>query len=414
MKKFLIVILGCVMFLSLFCSEKEKVGVSPHKREEVKYHCPMHPNYISDKPGECPICGMSLVPIEEEREEGLPPGSVSISPYKEQLRGVKYWKVGYLPLAKELRTVGIVVPDERKTYHVHLKFDGWIKKLYIEYEGAYVRKGDPLFTVYSEVLLSSQEEYLIAYRAYKKALSKGTDEEVETAKSLLESAKERLLLFGLTPFQIREIKERRSPFVNVTIYSPYTGYVLKKNVLEGMYVTEGTHIYEIADLSTVWIMADIYENEIPFVEIGQKVEVSSPYIPGVKVEGKVSYIYPYLKEKTRTVKVRVELPNPDLMFKPDMYVDVSLKLPVGERLVVPVDAVMRTGTKSLVFVKIKEGKLAPREIEIGPQIGHYYIVISGLEDGEEIVKSANFLVDSESKLKMAIEGMGGNSEHGGH
>ncbi len=357
---------------------------------------------------------MNLVPIEKETpEEKYPPGTVVISPYKEQLIGVRYSKVQYVDLTKEIRTVGIVKPDERRTYHVHVKVSGWIEKLYVNYRGAMVKKGQPLFTLYSPELLSSQEEYLIALNTWEKLKDSPVPGVREDARRLLEAARERLLLWDITPGQIRALERKKQPFVKVPIYSKYTGYVIWKNVIEGMFINAGTHIYEIADLSRVWVMADIYESETPFVSLGDEAVITSSYDPSLKLTGTVDYIYPYLDEKTRTQKVRLTIVNDDeLTLRPEMYVNVILKIPLGQRLAVPVDAVMRTGKRNIVFVRAKEGTLVPREIRVGPEVGDYLIVLDGLEEGDEIVTSANFLIDSESKLKLAIESMGG--EKGAH
>lgn len=420
-KSIFFIFLAFTTSLTLFsitsCSsgKKEEAEKEIRTRKATKYHCPMHPTYISDKPGECPICGMTLVPIEEEKgKEKYPPGTVSLTPYKEQLIGVKYSKVSYVPLKKEIRTVGRVEYDETRLYRVNLKISGWITKLYVNYTGKFVKKGEPLFRIYSPELLSTQEEYLISYRNYQKV--KNNPFLREDAERALKDAKNRLILWDVEGWQIKELEKSGKTSPEMTIYSKYSGFVIKKNVIEGGYAKAGSNLFEIADISKIWVLADIYEYEADFVDLGQDVEIVLPYLEGQRFDGKISYIYPYLETKTRTIKVRIIVDNPDFYLKPGMYAKAVIKIDLGERLAVPVDAVMRTGKKNIVFVKVKEGKLVPREIKTGPQVGDYFIVLSGVEEGEEIVTSANFLIDSESKLKLAIEAMGGKSSsgHSGH
>lgn len=326
---------------------------------------------------------------------------IQLTPELRQRIGVTVGTVNAQPLTKVIRTVGRVEYDERRLADVNLKIEGWIKDLYVDYTGQWVRKGQPLFTLYSPKLVSTQEEYLLALRTQQKLARSSIAEAVDGSRALVRSARERLLLWDLTPRQIKELEESGRPKIGQTIVSPATGYVIDKTAVEGMYVTPSMKLYRIADLSTVWVYADIYEYELPFVRDGQEATVSLAYYPDEAFRGTVEYIYPYLDAKTRTNKVRFVFPNPDRRLKPGMYANIGLTVDLGEKLVVPASAILHSGTRKLVFVDRGQGLLEPREVTLGVQADGYWEVLSGLQVGEQIATSGNFLIDSESKLAAA-------------
>jgi RND family efflux transporter MFP subunit len=421
-KKFLIFSILSLLILFFFSckGDREEARVSPSKQMEhqhgetheeskkdkkIIYHCPMHPGYTSDKPGECPICGMTLVPVEEEHEhkEEMAEGAVRISPEKQQLIGVKFDNVEFRNLIKEIKTVARITYDERRMIFINTKFSGWIEDLYVDYTGKLIKKGDPLFSIYSPEIVSAQEEYLLALKAKNLFEGKAYSEIPKGTDALLDSSKRRLIYWDIKEEQIKELERTGKPLKNLVFYSPVTGFVIEKNVLKGKYVMPGENLYKLADISNIWILADIYENDLPLISIGQEASIELPYIPGEKFSGKITYIYPYLENETRTVKVRIELPNRDFKLKPDMFGNIIVNVEIGRRLTVHEDAVIYTGERKIVFVDRGEGLFEPREVKLGLKTGDYYEVLNGLREGERVVTSANFLIDSESKLKSAIK-----------
>ena len=387
-------------------------GAAPGAKKATKYHCPMHPSYISDRPGDCPICGMKLVPIEEEEEAitvsvpGL--ADVKISPERQQLIGVRTGVVERRPLEKTIRTVGKVDYDERNLVHVHTRIEGWIKKLFVNYTGQLVKKHQPLFTIYSPEVVATQEEYLLALRA-KKSLQDNPFQDVASGSAtLLEAARRRLLLWEISEAQIEELERTGKPLTEVAIASHTDGFVIEKKALEGMRVEAGEDLYVIADLSDVWVYADIYEHELPLVKVGQGATVGLSYYPGDVFRGKVVYVYPYMESQTRTVRVRVELPNPGWRLKPGMFANVEVQTERGEGLVVPGGAVLDSGERKIAFVDKGEGRFEPREVRLGGRAGEGFEVLQGLSEGERVITSANFLIDSESQIKAALGAMGGH------
>jgi RND family efflux transporter MFP subunit len=393
-------------------AEHEGHTMAPEAKKAAKYHCPMHPSYVSDRPGDCPICNMKLVPVEEQ-EKAITvsvPGQaeVTISPERQQLIGVKTGLVERLPLEKAIRTVGKVDYAERRLAHIHTRVEGWIKRLMVDYTGQFVKKHQPLFTIYSPELVATQEEYLLALRA-KKSLKDNPFQGVASGSSaLLEAARRRLLLWEMPEDQIAELERTGRPLMEVAILSHSDGFVIEKKALEGMRVEAGDELYLIADLSDVWIYADIYEYELPLVRAGQQAMVNLPYYPGEAFRGKVVYIYPYLESQTRTAKVRVEFPNPDWRLKPGMFANVEIETERGEGLVVPGSAVLDSGERRIVFVDRGEGRFEPREVKLGGRSGEGFEVLQGLSEGERVITSANFLIDSESQIKAALGAMAGH------
>ena len=360
---------------------------------------------------------MKSLTMESIRKEGkmeeVSPGTVQITPERQQLIGVKIGTVEVRPLEKVIRTVGRIDYDEKRIVTVSLKVGGWIEELYVDFTGRYVRQGEPLLTIYSPELVSTQEEYLIALRA-KKDLAKSPYPEVAgSGSSLAESAKRRLKLWDISDDQIKALEESGQVKKTITLNSPFSGFVLEKMAYKGMNVMPGMVLFRLADLSVVWLIADIYEYELPFIRLGQQATIQFSYLQGESFTGKTIYINPYLDANTRTVKVRFEFPNPHGKLKPEMFANVEMKIRLGQKLTVPEGAVIDTGLRQIVIIDKGEGYFEPREIKVGVKVESYYEVVKGLKSGERVVTSANFLIDSESKLKEALGGMAG-MEHAGH
>jgi membrane fusion protein, copper/silver efflux system len=335
------------------------------------------------------------------------PGTVQISSERQQLIGVKIGTVEMKPLEKVIRTVGRVDYDEKRIVTVSTKIGGWIEDLYVDFTGRFVQQGEPLLTIYSPELVSTQEEYLIALRA-KRDLSKSPFPEVAgSGDSLAESAKRRLKLWDISDDQIKALEEGGQSKKTLTLYSPFSGFVLEKAAYKGMNVMPGAALFKLADLSVVWLIADVYEYELPFIRLGQQASVQLSYIPGEIFTGKAIYIYPSLNPETRTAKVRFEFPNPHGKLKPEMYANVEIKVHLGQKLTVPEGAIIDTGIRQLAIIDKGNGYFEPREVKVGSKVDNYYEVIKGLKAGERVVTSANFLIDSESKLKEAMGGMAG-------
>jgi len=324
---------------------------------------------------------------------------VEIPTDKQQLIGLKTTTVAGRPFQKTIRTIGRVEYDERKTATVNLKFEGWIEKLYVNYTGSRVKKGEPLAEVYSPELLATQQEFLNALK-WRGSQKEGFGAMLaKDAEMILEAAKQRLRLWDITEKQIQKIEETGRPIKTLTLYSPVNGYVTQKIVVQGMKVMPGEKLFDIVDLSTVWVVADIYENELPSIKIGEQAAISLSYLPGKEFSSKIDYIYPTLSGETRTAKIRFTLPNTGGQLKPQMFTDVILKINLGKRLTVPEDAIIDTGLRQIVYVDKGEGNFEPREISVGIKTDKMVEVIRGLRVGEKVASSANFLIDSEAKLK---------------
>jgi Cu(I)/Ag(I) efflux system membrane fusion protein len=332
---------------------------------------------------------------------------IQLSPAQQQLIGVTYGTVEKRPLTRVIRTVGRVEYDERKLAEVTLKIAGWIQDLYADYTGKLVKKGQPLFTLYSPDLVTAQEEYLLALRTRAQLQNSSIPGARESAESLVRVSRNRMLLWDLTATQIRALEEASQPQIYQTIYSPLSGFIIEKTAFKGHRVEPGMTLYKIADLSTVWVYADIYEYELPFVHVGQEAKISLSYYPGKVFTATVAYLYPYLDEQTRTGRVRFELANtPDWTLKPAMYATAELEANLGEKLVIPDSAVLDSGVRQVVFVDKGDGHFAPQEVQLGSRVDHTVEVLAGLTVGERVVTSGNFLIDSESKLQAAESMMG--------
>lgn len=389
-------------------SEEQHVHSESSMKKDKKiayWRAPMDPTYISEKPGKSPM-GMDLIPVYE----GEAPGggtSIKIDPAVVQNMGVRTAVVERAPFRRIIRTVGHIDYNEETVYLVNLKFDGWIEHLLVNKTGEVVKKGTPLFEVYSPQLVATQEEYLLALKN-KEKLSDSSFEIVRSgAEDVLKASRQRLEYWDISEKQIEKLAQTGEVKRTLTIYSPANGIVAHKNVVQGAFVKAGSDLFRIADLSKVWVLAHVFEYELPWIKEGQNVEMELPYIPGHKFIGSVDFIYPYLDPKTRDVKIRLVFHNPDLKLKPQMYVNIKIESGSGEDvLVIPSEAIIRSGKRNVVFIAEGGGRFQPRDIIVGPEGENAMIqVIAGLEEGQKIVTSAQFLLDSESRLRDTIQKM---------
>ncbi|MCH7679252.1 efflux RND transporter periplasmic adaptor subunit [candidate division KSB1 bacterium] len=383
-----------------------KAGNGRKKDKKILYwRAPMNPAYISEQPGKSPM-GMDLIPVYEG-EEVASGSTISIDPVTVQNIGVRTAEVKRQPFSRIIRTVGHIDYDEESLYNINIKFSGWIEKLFVGRTGDFVRKGQPLFEIYSPELVTTQAEYLLAYKNQQR-LTKSEFKEVRMgAQSLLKATRQRLRFWDISDNQIEALERMGEVQRTLTIYSPAEGIIIHKNAIEGSYTKAGMDLFRVADLSTVWVYAHIFEYELPWIKVGQKVQMNLPYIPGRQFEGRVDYIYPYLDAKTRDVKIRVVFDNPAMELKPNMYVNITIASNAGDNvLVIPSEAIIRSGRRNLVFIDLGKGKFRPQDVIIGPEGEDAMIkVLTGLEEGQRIVTSAHFLLDSESRLREAIQKM---------
>ncbi|MBI2820707.1 MAG: efflux RND transporter periplasmic adaptor subunit [Acidobacteria bacterium] len=408
-----------------FTGQHQLVPVRGESGDIEYWTCTMHPSVRMQEPGKCPICGMDLVPVKKKgpavasaesrptaesgaaSEAGADAGleaaadnSVfTVDPRRQQLINIQTTTVQPESLRRVIRTVANLSLDETQIRRVNPKIKGWIEKVFVNFTLQQVQKGDPLFSVYSPELVATQQEYLLAVRTAADLGQSSFDFVSKGARSLLEATRRRLELFDVTGEQIRQLEQTGEVKKSLVVYSPVSGHVLEKNAFENMYVTPETHVYTIADHTRIWAQAEVYENEIPYVRVGQTVTMTVPTFPGETFRGKISYIYPHLNKKTRTMEARLEFPNPDLKLKPEMYANVEIQAPVGERLAIPESAVLRTGTRDLVFVDLGGGSMQLRRVELGARAGGHYEILKGLQRGEKVVSAANFLIDAESKVQ---------------
>ncbi|MFH2218460.1 MAG: efflux RND transporter periplasmic adaptor subunit [Pseudomonadota bacterium] len=367
------------------------------ERKIAYWRAPMNPTEIYDKPGKSAM-GMDLVPVYEDTlVSGV---EVAIDPVTQQNMGLRTATAQKETLVHTIRTYGHVTSDETRTAQINVKAGGWIEKLYVDFTGKHVEKGQPLYEIFSPELMAAQEEFLVAFRSLKGRSGERTG-------GLLESARRRLQYFDVAESEIQRIEESGQVKKTLMIRSPVSGYVIKKNVEEGSFVKAGTLIYRISDLSRVWVEAHIYEYELPWIAVGQDTEMTLSYQPGKKYTGRVTFVYPYLQPKTRDVVIRLEFDNPDLSLKPDMYADVLIKTETGtDGLVIPSEAVIRSGERNVVFVVRTDNKFSPRDVTLGLAVDDGKVqVLDGIAPGETVVSSGQFLLDSESKLKEAVRKM---------
>lgn len=352
--------------------------------------------------------GMDYIPVYADGGEGAdePAGTVSIDPVTVQNIGVRTAKAKTRTFSRSIRALGRVVADESRISRLHPKIEGWIESLLVNKTGELVRKGDVLFSVYSPKLVTSQHEYLLALHNLKALGDSEYPDLRDGARRMAEISRRRLQLLDVPEHQIRELEKTGKIFKALHVHSPFDGVVMDLNVSEGDFVTPRNELYRLADLSKVWVQTDVYEYELPWVQVGDSAKLSLKSMPGRGFTGTVSYIYPYAEAKTRTVKVRLEMDNSELSLKPDMFADVTLSGGLQEEaVVVPDEAIVRSGVREQVFVVREPGKFEPRNVTLGQSSEGWVQVLDGVSAGEEIVTSALFLIDSESKLREATSKM---------
>ena len=383
---------------------------SPQGERKIKYWVsPMDPGYVRDKPGKAP-CGMDLVPVYEEEAAEPAAGVIAVSPQTLQTMGVRTAPVPVEPLSRTIRAVSRVTFNERALAQVSTKINGWVEKLAVRATGDPIKKGQRLLEIYSPELVATQREYLLALRHWQ-ALERSSIPEVrDGARRLLEASRQRLVLWDISAAQIEALEQSGTVSRTLSLTSPVSGIVTKREVTAGQYVTAGQTLLEVADLSTVWVEADIYEYELPWIKVGQPATLTLTYLPGEAFPGRVQYIYPYLQGATRTARVRLTFPNPRLRLKPEMYGQVEIRVTAGQATpVLPSEAVLDTGARQHVFLALGGGRFAPREIKLGLQGDDGRVqVLAGLQGGEEVVTSAQFLLDSESRFREAVAQMLGD------
>ncbi len=390
-KRDLFIIAGsCIITLAVFIY----VASSPAKKNKT----------IAQAQPETTQSAQQTASTEQEQEEAP---TVEILPEKQQLIGVKTVVAEIKPLQKIIRTVGIVQYDERRLATVNTKFEGWIEKLHVDYSGRYVRKGEPLAEIYSPELLATQQEFINLLKWDKGNKSVKNDAIgsmlANDSRAIIEGARQRLRLSDISDEQINRIEQSGKPVRALTIYSPVSGYVVQKMAFQGMRVMPGEKLYDIADLSTVWILSDIFEYELPLIKTGEKALISLSYFPGREFSSTIDYVYPTIAGDTRSAKVRFTIPNPGNKLKPQMYTNVEVKINLGNKLVIPDDAVLDSGKRQVVYVDKGEGNFEPREVSIGMRADGMVEITSGLKAGERVTSAANFLIDSEAKLKGIVK-----------
>ncbi len=347
--------------------------------------------------------GMPGTSPPASKSAGPTRGDVAIDPRRQQLIGVRTAPVTREPLRRTVRTVGVVRYDETKFADINLRLEGWIRDLYVDYTGQPIQKGQPLFTLYSPDLLTTQHEYLLALKTRDQVQTSVIADARERAEQLVASARRRLVLWELPEEEIRRLKDTRQAPDVVTFRSPVSGFVIEKQALQGMRVMPGQTLYKVADLSVVWVEADVYEQEIGLARVGQPATVTLDAYPGETFQGRAIYIYPFVEENTRTVKVRFQFPNRRGRLKPGMYANVEIQARDAEGLTVPANAVLEAGTDQVVFIAEGDGYFTPRRVKVGQRLGDRVEIVDGVKEGEQVATSATFFLDSESQLRAGLQ-----------
>ncbi|MBK5256576.1 MAG: efflux RND transporter periplasmic adaptor subunit [Vicinamibacteria bacterium] len=377
-------------------------------RKVAFYRSPMDPSIHADRPTQDSM-GMDFIPVYQDEVEApasdVPGRAVVVIPAdRRQLLGVRSEVLTKAPLSRSIRTVGRIVPDERRLHHVHTRYDGFVEHVYVDFIGKFVNRGDRLLSIYSPELFATQEEYLLALRGAGRLSGNQSDAAVR-GRALVDAVRQRLLLWDIRPAEIEKLERDGVPRRDLDLYSDVSGYVIAKQAEHGMRVTPADSLFDIVDLSHLWVLADVYEADLSSIRLGMSAVIETPSAPGRKLRGQVTFISPTVEASTRTTKVRIEIDNPGGLLKPDMFADVSLHVDLGSVIVVPQDAVIDAGDRKLAFVDIGEGRYEPRELTLGAKATSGYVVISGLSEGERVVVAANFLIDSESSLRAAVQAM---------
>jgi RND family efflux transporter MFP subunit len=396
---------------------KPSVAAAASSRSPLYYVDAMHPWYKSDKPGIAPDCGMKLTAVypgeEGKFKVDLPAGAVQITPEKQQLIGVEYGTAEYEVTKDSIRAAARVTLDETRIAKVQPKIEGWIDQVFVDFTGKLVNTGDPLLTIYSPEAFATQQEYLLAIKAQHLMHDNPVHEMLGSTENLVAAAKKRLELWDISDAQIEQIGRTGETLKNLTLHSPISGFVMERNAFAKQRVNADTVLYTVADLSNVWVVADVFEYEAANVRLGQPAVLTLDYLPGRAFHGRVSYILPQVDPATRTLKVRLQFENPGYQLKPDMYGQIEIQTGGARRLVVPQSAVLNSGQKQVVFVDRGSGYFEPRTVQIGAQTDGHIEILGGLKPGERIVTSGNFLIDSESQLKAAA-GLGAEHDQRTH
>lgn len=408
----------CGMKLEPVYADGGGASTAAQKQGKVLYYRdPQDSKYRSDKPGINPETGNDLEPVYEGGES-LAPGTLQINSEKQQMVGITYGTVEYIDAGRTFRANARVAADETRVTHVHSRTEGWAEQVFVDYTGQSVRKGQKLFTMYSPELLASQQEYLIALRGRDLLKGSSLPSAVQNSASLVQAARKRLELWDMSEDEVDRIAQTGKPDAIVTMYAPHSGIVLTRNVFPKQKITPEMDLYTLVDLTSVWIVADVFESDAALVRPGMPVVVSVPAYSQKQILGRVSFVLPQVDPQTRTLKVRIEAPNPGLALKPDMFVDAEFRVRSGRTLTAPASAVLNTGERKTAFVDRGNGNIEPRQVATGERFGDRVEILSGLKAGDRVVASANFLVDSESQLKGAMTGgaaAGGEpAQHGGH
>jgi Cu(I)/Ag(I) efflux system membrane fusion protein len=372
-----------------------------------QWQCPMHPSIVEDRPGDCPVCGMKLVKVEGSTrvsigEPDAPSGlsAVTIDVARQQLIGLKVAHAERGPVGGSWRTSGRVAVDETRVHHVNVKFSGFMEHVHANFTGRPVRKGEPLFSIYSPELLVAQQEYVLALDT-RETLAKGGAISGD-GDALVAAARRKLELWDVPRSEVDRLERTRQPSRTITFFSPASGVLTKKDVVPGMRVSAGEMPFEIVDLSRVWVLADAYETDLRHVKLGMPASLTLKAFPDRAFTGRVAFVDPLLDPRTRTAKIRIEVPNPNGELRPEMFGEVILQGKSRTGLRIPADAVIHSGTKSIVFVALGSGKFVPREVRLGEGNAERVEVVEGLEPGDGVVTRANFLVDSESRLRASL------------
>ena len=376
-------------------------------REILYWRAPMDPNFTSDRPGKSPM-GMDLVPVYADEAGGEPAGTVRLDPTFVQRIGVRTTPVARRDIAQTIRTVGTLAHNDRQIAWINTKFAGWIENVAVNYLGETVEAGQVLFDIYSPQLVTTQTEYLNAVRYAERLAGSNFPDARDRARSLVASARARLRYWDVTDEQIETLVREQTPRRTLSVVSPVTGVVVEKmdEALDGMYVEPGMNLYKLADLTTIWVDVEIFEHQVEAMRIGQRAEVELPYVPGRPYTGFVRYLYPHFNQETRTMTVSIELANPDLTLRAGMYANVTFDVPVAEgALTVPEAAVLRSGARDLVVVEVSPGLFRVAEVTLGAAGDGVLEVREGISEGDRIVVSAQFLIDSESNLTQAIRAL---------
>jgi RND family efflux transporter MFP subunit len=409
MKPTLVVLVAGIAFLGGLGYERwrgKPAAPESAERKVLYWVDPMHPWYKSDKPGIAPDCGMTLVPMHagDQLPNRAAADAVQVSPEKQQLIGVEYGTAEYEAAADTIHAAARVTLDETKIVKVQTRLEGWIGRVFADFTGKYVKKGDALATVYSPDALATEEEYLLALRAQRTMHDEAMPAMAAGNDNLVAAARKRLELWDISGQQIDEVGRTGKPIENMTVYAPAAGYISERNAFPNQHVTPDTVLYTLADLSTVWVVADVFEYEAAGVRVGQAATLTLDYLPGRTFHGTVSYILPGVDPAARTLKARIAFDNPGEQLKPDQYGQVEIHTGGARRLMAPESAVLDSGDRQVVYVDLGNGNLEPRPVRAGQHVGGRVEILDGLKAGERIVTSGNFLLDSESQLKAAQGG----------